>query len=202
MRPYTKKIFQKIYDLAVEASETFELILSLFGTSENIKLINRTTPRVFSHFHNALLDGVILKLTKLTEPAKSKGSKNLSINYLIKLLENEESPIISQLKNPKQKIDSFLTELRNIRNKRIAHNNLTTHQKDLHKIINNEDINNALEELNEFFNIISMHYMNGASSQLKPIYPLGDGPDWLMSYLRVGADVHPVTRKLCSKLDR
>ena len=201
MRPYTEKIFHKIYDLAVETSATFELFLSLFGNSENIELINRTTPGVFAHLHNALLDSVILKLTKLTERAKTKGSKNLSIDYLIKLLENEESPIISQLKNPKKKIDSILTELRKIRNKRIAHNNLATYQGDLHKIINNKDINSALEELNDFFNIISMHYMNGVSSQLKPIDPLGDGPELFMSYLRVGANMHPIIRKLWSELN-
>ena len=189
MKPCTEKVFQNIYQQGVEISGIFELILSLFGGSGNIDLINRTTPTVFLHFHNALYDAVILKLAKITDPAKIGGFQNLSIDHLIQLLKDEDSPIISQLEHSKMKINSFLPELRKIRNKRIAHNDLQTHLRDLHKVIKNGNIDGALNELQNFFNIISSHYQ-GAESQLKPIYPTGDGPELFLDYLRAGLDAY------------
>ena len=187
MKPSTEKIYQKIYQEGLKASTIFELILSLFGNSENIGLINRTTPLIFLHFHNALLDAVILKLAKITDPAKKGCFQNLSIDHLIQSLKEENSPIIPQLEASRKKIYSFLSELRKIRNKHIAHNDLKTHLKGLPKIINNGEIDGALRELEKFFNIISSHYQS-AESELKLIYPHGDGPDLFMKYLEVGED--------------
>lgn len=189
MNPTTKKVYQKLYQQAVEVKAIFELILSLFGNSKNIDLIIRTKPWVFLHFHNALLDAVILKLAKITDSAKTGKFTNLSIDHLIKSLEGEGSSIVSQLENSREKINSFLQELREIRNKRVAHNDLEAHFEGLPKIINNGDIDGAIKELEKFFNIISFYYQC-AESELKFIYPHGDGPEVFMKYFRIGENAY------------
>ena len=133
---------------------------------------------------------MILGLARVCDWAKTGCFENLSIDRLIGLLENEDSPIVFQLKDTQKKINSFLPELRKIRHKRIAHNDLKTHLEDLHKTIKNRNIDGALKELQKFSDIISLHYHDVESQVLNPYYPLGDGPELFMEYLRAGIDAY------------
>ena len=51
-----------------------------------------------------------------------------------------------------------MQKLTSIRNKRLGHNDLGTHLKDLHKVIPNDAIDNALKLMEKFINAIYIHY--------------------------------------------
>ena len=192
MKPNTEKVYQKLYQQAIEITMIFELIRVLFYNRENVDLMNQTSPTTFFYIQGALLDSVILKLAKITDPAEFGSNRNLSIDGLIQTLKDEDSPITSQLEKSKEEINSLLPDLRKIRNKYIAHTDSKALPQDLPKLIQNLKIDHAIKELDKFINIISGHY-EGALRLMDP-YPLPGLS--LMRFLRIGVDANKLVRDI------
>ena len=187
--PHLKEILTKIENEIRNISTRFELVLSLFGTDENLKIINKTGTNVFLCFHNALLETVIIGLNRLTDPAKDrKGNLNLSLELLRNSINKSAGPLQKELKELEGAINKEVLKLTPFRNKRLGHNDLETHLKDLHRVIPNSAINQALILIEQFVNVIYSHHEEQSISLLNLPYLYGDGPDRFMTLLKKATD--------------
>ncbi|MCB2167968.1 MAG: hypothetical protein KQI78_09920 [Deltaproteobacteria bacterium] len=71
--------------------------VELFGTNPSwIELLNDSAPRFFRTVQDALWESTLLHITRLTDPIKSCGKENLSIQCLLEFIDADIKPIISE----------------------------------------------------------------------------------------------------------
>jgi hypothetical protein len=185
MNKCAKEILEKIENQIRNASIRFELVLKLFGSEENLSIINKSAANVFLIFHAVLMEAVVIGLNRLCDPAKDRqGNQNLSIEALRESLQITDHELQKKLLQLECAIKVEVKKLNPFRNKRIAHNDLDTHLEDLHRSIDNNAINESLTLLQEYVNTICLHYENYSVNILNPPYPSSDGPQRLLSLLR------------------
>ena len=185
MNKRAKEILEKVENQIRNASIRFELVLRLFGSKENLSIINKSAPNVFLIFRAVLMEAVVIGLNRLCDPAKDRqGNQNLSIETLRKSLQITDNKLQEKLLQLECAIKVEVKKLNPFRNKRIAHNDLDTQIKELYRSIDNNAINESLTLLQEYVNTICLHYENYSVHILNPPYPSGDGPNRLLSLLR------------------
>jgi|GEM_PF-5872417 hypothetical protein len=183
------KLIDKVEKEIAGASIHFELFLSLFGSQENLTIVNQSAPNVFICFKQALIDTSIIKLCRLLDPAGRGRNRNIGIHMLIELFDDEPD-FQEHLKGKGNEIEAHVAKLRAYRHKRIAHNDFETHTEIRHDVIGNTHIDSALNALQEFVNIIRIAKYGREVHILNQEYPLRDGPDRLMRLLRKGIDAN------------
>jgi predicted nuclease with TOPRIM domain len=183
------KLISKIEDEIRTASVRFELVLSLFSSNDNLEIINNTAPAVFGEIRSALYESVIMALNRLCDPQESYRYKNISLERLRNSLPEEmkdDTEFSEQLIAIEKQIKEEVDKLKKIRNKRFSHNDLSTHFKNEHKIIQNPAINKSLELMDEYINHVRLKHNNTSGSLIKLPYVSKDGPTRLMKYLKLG----------------
>lgn len=184
MNELAKEILEKIENQIRNSSIRFELVLKLFGSEENLSIINKSAPNVFLIFHGVLMEAVVIGLNRLCDPSKDRqGNKNLSIGALRESLQITDHKLHEKLLRLECAIKGEVKKLNPFRSKRIAHNDLDTQIEDLHRSIDNGAINESLMLLQEYVNTICLYYEDYSVNILNPPYPSGDGPDRLLSLL-------------------
>lgn len=188
MNRVTKSLISKIEKQIGQASIRFELLLNIWGSQENLTVLNGVAGNVFLQFHNSLIETVVIGINRLCDPAQDRrGNKNLSLERLIISLPNgtkKNKDFHEQLLMLEKKIKKEVMKLNKFRSKRVAHNDYPTHVRDWHKKIPNHSIDRSLKMMEEFVNKIYLHFDNVSVSLLNPRYPVMDGPDRLISQLR------------------
>ena len=166
----------------------FELLLNIWGTQENVAILNQVAGNVFLQFHNSLIETVVMGVNRLCDPAQdNRGNKNLSLERLRNSLpkkSQKNKALQQELLNLEREIKKEVKKLNKFRNKRLAHNDYPTHVKNLHKMIPNSSIDKSLKMMEAFVNKIYLHFDNCGVSVLNPIYPVNDGPNRLIYQLR------------------
>jgi hypothetical protein len=136
--------------------------VELFGTRESrVSLMNEAAPRFFRIVQDSLWDDVLIHVARLTDPPKSAGRANLTIQRLPLLVE------IAVKAEVEAKIAAALTRCgfaRDWRNRRIAHgdyeleldipgaNPLTPTSRQM--------VREALESLCDVINAVGLHYLD------------------------------------------
>jgi len=182
-------IIDKVEKEVTEASIHFELFLSLFGSQENLQVVYQSAPNVFLCFKQTLIDSAVIKLCRLLDSAEKGKYRNIGIDLLVDHF-CEEKDFQGILKKQKEVIERHVAQLKLYRHKRLAHNDLETHQENRHDIIFNRSIDAALNELRDFVNIIRKEKYGYTCQILKQEYPLRDGPERLMGLIRKGIDAN------------
>lgn len=188
MNRKTKNLISKIENQIRQASIRFELLLSLWGSQENIATLNRVAGNVFLQFHNSLIETIVIGINRLCDPAKDgSGNKNLSLERLrISLSKGTQKnkDFQEELRILEEEIKKEVKKLNKFRNKRVAHNDYPTHAGNWHRKIPNPAIDRSLKMMEEFVSKIYLHFDNYSVSILDPRYPVMDGPDRLISQLK------------------
>lgn len=114
--------YQLVRDQLVNITFEWDSYCNLFGVSEKRLQLLNTAPAFFTLVHKALLDAVVLGLTRLQDPAKSFKSRNLSFATLVELSREAGQCSLAD------RLDSLLTKIRDsfetisrYRSKKIAH---------------------------------------------------------------------------------
>jgi hypothetical protein len=139
--------------------------VELFGTRESrISLMNEAAPRFFRIVQDSLWDDVLVHVARLTDPPKSAGRANLTIQRLPLLVE------VAVKAEVEAKIAAALTRCafaRDWRNRRIAHrdyeleldlpgaNPLTPTSRQM--------VREALASLSEVINAVGLHYLDSTN---------------------------------------
>jgi hypothetical protein len=139
--------------------------VELFGTKESrVCLMNEAAPRFFRIVQDSLWDDVLVHVARLTDPPKSAGRANLTIQRLPLLVE------VTNKAEVEAKIAAALTRCafaRDWRNRRIAHrdyeleldlpgaNPLTPTSRQM--------VREALESLCDVINAVGLHYLDATN---------------------------------------
>lgn len=182
-------LIEKIEHEIREVSIYFELYLGLFGSQQNLKTINQSSPNVFLCFKQSLIDMCIIKLCRLFDPARQRNFENISLDLLIESLDDDRE-IQSRLREKKNEMDVHMVQIKPYRNKRLGHNDRITHEEDRLREISNRSIDTVINLLQEFVNIIRLNKYKYEVHIVNLDYPLGDGPDRLMRLLQKGIDAN------------
>jgi hypothetical protein len=140
----------------------------LFGTKPSrIDLINRAAPAFFGMFEREMWKNILLHLARLTDPPesfRSKQKKNLTLQNLPNLVENNAL---------KERLDALLKEAekrtkfcRDWRNRAIAHRDLDLALDRPSVALQNgsrKDVNDALDTIVETLNEVSAYYLDSES---------------------------------------
>jgi len=92
---------------------------------KRINLMNETAPGFLGHLQPVWLDGVILGVTRLLDPAETslRGRKvpNLALRQLVRRLAGDEQLFLDRLARRLDRLNRLCKPFRDHRNKRIAH---------------------------------------------------------------------------------
>lgn len=113
--------FYQLHTRLIELHIVWQQYRQLFaGPADTIELLNRTACLFFKIVQDELWDSVLLGISRMTDPAKMKHNKNLTINALPPLIANnlQLRLKVEKLCQHAIQVSSFAREHRN---KRIAH---------------------------------------------------------------------------------
>ena len=163
----------------------WEDYVELFGTNPTrIDLLNKSAPVFFRIIQDTLFENVLLHIARLTDPPKSSGKKNLTIQSLPSLVNAPiRVSVVDHISNAIEKA-SFC---RDWRNRHIAHRDfglsIGEHVEPL-KQASRAKVKEALDSISKVLNIVSEYYMQsgvvfdsigGPGGALDLLYVLDDG---------------------------
>ena len=182
-------LFHELWNEVAWLYTKWEEYIELFGkTPSRIDLLNQSAPMFFWIVQDSLWENVLLHITRLTDPPisgkKSSGKKNLSIQCLSILVDEEIKEIISKQINNAIEKSNFC---RDWRNRHIAHRDLKLAMGEQVKPLipaSRAMVRDALDSIAKVLNTISEYYMkstigfdsiNGSGGAEDLLYVLDDG---------------------------
>ncbi len=171
--------------------------LTLFAASKaRIEFLNEAAPAFFGDLQSTLLDDVLLHLCRLTDPPKSSGKRNLTIECLPSLISDaflrEE---VEGLLTGVRETTSFAREWRN---RRLAHREFPVFiTADVESVTpgSRHNVEEALASIRKVLNRIEVHYLKSNVLYEHSIEALG-GVDALLKCLEKGANEKRLKRGL------
>jgi len=161
----------------------------VFGSDEKVKLLNETAPVFFSYLWNLMLFDILLSISRLTDPPKTRVKsivkENLSFDNLVSeikdaSLRNQVSQQIIALKGKVKAVKTW-------RDEKIAHNDLLRQMKQIPlPTIQVSEITNALVLIRGIMNVFHQQFnFQTVLYQMCFETESGDGES-LMYYLKYG----------------
>jgi hypothetical protein len=178
-------IYHELWNEVAWLHSKWDEYVELFGTKPSrVKLLNEAAPLFFRTVEDSLWESILVHITRLTDPPRSCGKDNLSIQRLTNIVDDEIKEIlIAKIEEAKEK-SNFC---RDWRNRRIAH-------KDLGLVLDSQaeplesascaKVKDALQSIASVLNVISGHYMDatiafelvrGLGGAVALLYILDDG---------------------------
>lgn len=153
-------LFHELWNEVAWLYIKWEEYVELFGqTPCRIDLLNRSAPVFFRIIQDSLWEDVLLHIARLTDPPKSSGKSNISLQCLPDLVDEKIKVTISeQIINVKEKTDFC----RDWRNRHIAHRDLKLaigEKAESLKPASREKVRLALDSIAKVLNTISEYYL-------------------------------------------
>lgn len=176
MDEHLQKVFVRIKQELNYIHYRWTLYRQMFGTNlSRIELINRTSSNVFVEFQWLVIDYMVMSLSKLTDKARMGGNDNLSYHYLIeKVRESENFELAVELQSELKQLTIACEKFREIRNKRVAHNDLVVAlDKDNSPLpgVSRADIEAALVHARNIMNKVELHFNDSQTLYQEIILP-------------------------------
>lgn len=149
--------------------------VELYGANEKrIDLLNDAAPTFFGHLQDILWEDILVGLCRLTDPEKSAGRPNLTVQALPKLVDDKSlRDTINLLVQEAVKLIDFS---RDWRNRRIAHSDfelaVNDHAQPL-KPGSRQDVRKALAAIDSVINKIQGHYLDSETKFDAPVFHAG-----------------------------
>jgi hypothetical protein len=191
MNEHLQKVFDRIKQELNHIHYRWVLYRQMFGTNpRRIDLINSTSSNVFVEFQWLVIDYMVMSLSKLTDRARMGGKENLSYHYLIeRVREHGENELANELQEELNDLTEASEKFRNMRNKRVAHNDLVTAlDEDGSPLpgISRADIETALEYARNIMNKVELHFNDSQTSYQEIIPPLTNDGRSVLIWLQKG----------------
>lgn len=160
--------------------------VELFGTKPSrVDMLNQAAPSFFGIIDREMWKDILMHLARLTDPPKSSGRSNLTVQNIPHLVENPE--LKARLKELVAVAVSRTAFCRDWRNRIIAHRDLETVMDRPSKPLENgsrHDVSQALDAITAILNAVSARYLESESSfrigthsggAISLLYVLNDG---------------------------
>ncbi len=180
------KLFSALWQEVAWLHSKWIEYVELFGTKPSrIELLNEAAPAFFRIVQDSLWEDTIIHIARLTDPPKSVGKENLTVQALPPLVADpQKAKNIANLVQIAIKTSDFC---RDWRNRHIAHRDLKLSIKkgvSPLKPASRGKINQAIQAITEVLNVVSIHYseattvfdiggLHGGAESL--LYVLDDG---------------------------
>jgi hypothetical protein len=196
MPPTIKGIYATIQQEVQHLHREWLMFRQVFGTSpERIALISRVADAFFGVTQRALYHEVLLSLFRLADPPDhGKNRPNLVLERLVNVVKTDDAPLAGKVYVHLIQIRSLLGPHVDLRNKVIAHNDLTTTPTlyDGTATVcgpSRGTIEDCLQHLRDALNLVSLHYDDAEVMYWNASFPpLGDG-EALIRHLQLVAQV-------------
>lgn len=191
MDSHLNRVFELIKQEMNKVHYRWKLYRQMFGTnSSRIELINRTSSNVFVEFQWLVIDYMVMSLSKLTDRARMSGNDNLSFPLLIELVRKSSNEnLASKLDQDLSYLQDACKKFRQIRDKRVAHNDLVVALEDNASPlpgVSRADIEAALEHARNILNKIELHYLGSQTLYQELILPLTNDGRSVLIWLQKG----------------
>lgn len=154
-------VFHELWNELALLYMKWEEYVELFGkTPSRTDLLNQAAPVFFKVVQDTLWENILLHIARLTDPPKSAGKNNLTIQCLPLLVAKEIGERISEQVTIAKDKTHFC---RDWRNRRIAHSDLKLAMGDHAEPLNpasRAQVKDALESISKVLNIITEYYNN------------------------------------------
>jgi hypothetical protein len=160
--------------------------VQLFGAKESrIDLLNRAAPRFARLLQDSLWEDVLLHIARLTDPPKSMGKSNLSIQALAAHVGDQK--VRAEIEERASEAVARSDFCRDLRNRHLAHRDLLVALKrgaEPLKAGSRSNVREVLQALAETLNALAKHYLDsttmfefetGAGGALSLLYVIDDG---------------------------
>ena len=119
-------VFEELHQQISWLHANWLIFEQLFATGEErVELLNEFAPIFFRLCQDSFSDNVILSIARLTDPPKSAGKDTLSFEQLIAKVDSAKYPDLrSTLSQQFTDLKTSCQSIRNVRNRRLAHNDL------------------------------------------------------------------------------
>ncbi|GJL73385.1 MAG: hypothetical protein NMNS01_25840 [Nitrosomonas sp.] len=173
------KAFEKSQQELTHLYYRWIMYVQIFGTNTHrIDLVNQTASNFLIEFQWLVIDNMVLALSKFTDPVRMRGNDNLSFPYLIEhIKKTDKNEIVDDLKQTLKDLNETTKHFRDIRNKRIAHNDMAVSlDSDESPLpgVSRADVNAALKVAGDFLNKIELAYLNSTTAYELTILPLNN----------------------------
>lgn len=139
--------------------------VALYGTkSSRIDLMNKAAPRFFRIVQDALWEDTLLHIARLTDPPRSAGKENLSIQRFPSTVGDEKLRQKLEEKIEIAKINSNFC--RDWRNRHIAHRDLKLAIQDGSNSLSpasRKAVKDALASIVDVLNLVTLHYQDSTT---------------------------------------
>lgn len=174
-------LWQEVTWLHIEWHE----YVQLFGTKPSrVTLMNEAAPLFFRMAQDELLDMIVLRIARLTDPPRSTGKSNLTIQQLPARIREES--FRREVTNLNDAAVTGARFCRERRHRRIAHRALDLSlgvPKQPLPDLTRESVTSAIEGLSKILNVVSFHYLKSTTE-----FGLVSNPGGALALIRVLSD--------------
>jgi len=188
MGPDLGRLFYRFWNECEELHWKWGEYVTLFGTKpERIDLLNAAAGSFFVLVQDSLWKDILLHIARLTDPPKSAGKDNLTLQRLPPIVDETIRACVEKL------LQTFLAKCelaRDWRNRRIAHRDLHLAQKDGAKPLktaSRQEVREALDSIAALLNLVQSHYCRSSTTRYGFIRPPGNA-EKLLYVLRDGLE--------------
>lgn len=191
MDEHLQIVFDRIKQELNQIHYRWNLFRQMFGTNPTrIELINKTSSNFFVEFQWLVIDYMVMSLSKLTDRARMRGNDNLSYHYLIeKVRESGSGDLAYELQAELDELTVACEKFREIRNKRVAHNDLVVAlDGDDSPLpgVSRADIEQALVHARDLMNKVELYFNDSQTLYEEIILPLTNDGRSVLIWLQKG----------------
>ena len=189
------RLFDSLRDEAITLHVGWKLYRRLYaGSSEDVVLLNKSGSSIFRMLQFLLFDDCLLRLCRLTDPASSGPYKYRSIRQLVSALRDVDASIFEcDLGVAVRELEAACSEIRTLRNARIAHSDLE-HSLEISASplpgISIKDVDHALRLLSKLLNHIEVPMRRSRTYYGDILVPVDADSERLLSLLRSAHGQH------------
>ena len=159
-----------------------------FGGADQTQLLNQVASNFFYYTQHLMLDHLSLSLSKLTDPNRQGKNENLSLEQIhVFASENGDFEFSSIITSKFNELKEACLKFRNLRNKRIAHNDFNEAMglsNEPIEGISYNDCEHALQVLREYMDLVELKYTNSQTGYTCIQGPRNSGGQALIDFLR------------------
>jgi len=156
---------------------------------DQMDLLNKTAPFFFLKLREYYWNRLILAISRFTDPLKSIGFENLSINVLTEFAKELPEPLEHKINQNVENVLKASRTIREYRNKIISHRDMITATLTDHDFptIYVETIENIFSSIDDSLNIF-YHHMDNTHEEHCPTL-ITHGTQSLLYYLSLGKEI-------------
>jgi hypothetical protein len=153
-------LFHHLWHEVASLHVKWEEYVELFGTKPSrIEILNSSSPMFFRLVQDTIWDATLLHIARLTDPPKSKGKENLTIQGLRELITDPTA--LDKVSGLIEIAMGASTFCRDWRNRKIAHSDLKLATDETVKPLapaSRKQVTDAIKAISEVLNAVGWHY--------------------------------------------